>query len=174
MMRDEKNQEYRLVIKNTIEFDTAILKRYVNFMNNPDERTAVDQFGKGDKYFGVSTLMSTLPGLPMFGHGQLEGFTEKYGMEFRRAYWDEQVDDHLIERHEREIFPLLRRRYLFAEVSNFLLYDFYTPEGYVNEDVYAYSNQAGDERSLVLYHNRFANVRLGAYFDRFPRQDGRR
>ena len=159
MMRDEKNQEYRLVIKNTIEFDTEILKRYVNFMNNPDERTAVDQFGKGDKYFGVSTLMSTLPGLPMFGHGQLEGFTEKYGMEFRRAYWDEQVDDHLLERHEREIFPLLRRRYLFAEVSNFLLYDFYTPEGYVNEDVYAYSNQSGSERSLVLYHNRFANVR---------------
>ena len=30
-----------------------ILKRFVNFMNNPDEETAVDQFGKGDKYFGV-------------------------------------------------------------------------------------------------------------------------
>ena len=26
-------------------------------MNNPDERTAVDQFGKGDKYFGICTLM---------------------------------------------------------------------------------------------------------------------
>ena len=31
-------------------------------MNNPDERTAVDQFGKGDKYFGVCTLMVTMPG----------------------------------------------------------------------------------------------------------------
>jgi hypothetical protein len=89
MLRDEKNAEYRLVIKNTLEFDTEILKRYVNFMNNPDERTAVDQFGKGDKYFGVCVLMSTMPGLPMFGHGQIEGFTEKYGMEYRRAYWDE-------------------------------------------------------------------------------------
>ena len=38
MLRDEKNQDIRLVIKNTIEFDPEILKRYVNFMNNPDER----------------------------------------------------------------------------------------------------------------------------------------
>ena len=143
MMRDEKNQEYRLVIKNTLEFDPEILKRYVNFMNNPDERTAVDQFGKGDKYFGVATMMATMPGLPMFGHGQIEGYAEKYGMEFRRAYWDERPDRHLVERHEREIFPLLRKRYLFAGVENFLLYDFYTPEGGVNEDVFAYSNRVG-------------------------------
>ena len=159
MLRDEKNAEYRLVIKNTIEFDTEILKRYVNFMNNPDERTAVDQFGKGDKYFGICTMMATLPGLPMFGHGQIEGFTEKYGMEYRKAYWDEPVDGWLVERHEQEIFPLLRRRRVFAEVENFLLYDFYAPEGYVNEDVYAYSNRSGEERSLVLYHNRYQTAR---------------
>ena len=113
-------------------------------MNNPDEETAVDQFGKDDKYFGVCTLMVTMPGLPMFGHGQVEGFAEKYGMEYRRAYWDEQPDLDLVRRHEREIFPLMRRRYLFAEVENFLLYDFFTPEGRVNEDVFAYSNSSGD------------------------------
>jgi glycosidase len=155
MLRDEKNADYRLAIKNTIEFEPEILKRYVNFMNNPDERTAVDQFGKGDKYIGICTMMSTLPGLPMFGHGQIEGFTEKYGMEYRKAYWDEPIDNWLVERHEREIYPLLRRRRIFAEVENFLLYDFYTPEGYVNEDVFAYSNRSGEERSLVIYHNRF-------------------
>ena len=171
MLRDEKNQEYRLAIKNTLEFDPEILKRYVNFMNNPDERTAVDQFGKGDKYFGICTMMSTMPGLPMFGHGQVEGYTEKYGMEFRRAYWDERPDSYLVERHEREIFPLLRRRYLFAEVQNFLLYDFYSNEGYVNEDVFAYSNRAGDQPSLVLYHNKFASARgwiraSAAYLDK--------
>jgi glycosidase len=159
MLRDEDNAKYRSVIKNTLEFDPEILKRYVNFMNNPDERTAVDQFGKGDKYFGICTLMATMPGLPMFGHGQIEGFTEKYGMEYRRAYWDEQPDGHLVERHEREIFPLLRRRYLFAEVENFALYDLFTPEGHVNEDVFAYSNRAGDERGLVVYHNKYAEAR---------------
>ncbi|MGD8997018.1 MAG: alpha-amylase family glycosyl hydrolase, partial [Anaerolineae bacterium] len=159
MLRDEDNAKYRSVIKNTLEFDPRIMKRYVNFMNNPDERTAVDQFGKGDKYFGICTLLATMPGLPMFGHGQIEGYTEKYGMEYRRAYWDEEPDPHLVTRHEWEIFPLLHRRYLFAGVENFLLYDFFAPEGHVNEDVFAYSNRAAGERALVVYHNRYAEAR---------------
>ncbi|HET9222427.1 MAG TPA: alpha-amylase, partial [Roseiflexaceae bacterium] len=158
LLRDEENAKYRSLMKNTLEFDPEILKRYVNFMNNPDERTAVDQFGKGDKYFGVCTLMATLPGLPMFGHGQVEGFTEKYGMEYQRAYWEEAPDEWLIARHEREIFPLLHRRYLFAEVNDFLLYDFFMADGNVNEDVFAYSNRFGDERVLVVYHNRYADI----------------
>ena len=158
MLRDEKNAEYRLVMKNTLEFDPEILKRYVNFMNNPDEKTAVEQFGKGDKYFGVATLLSTLPGLPMFGHGQVEGFGEKYGMEYRRAYHDESPDQWLVDRHEREIFPLLHRRRLFAEVRDFLLYDLVAPEGHVNEDLFAYSNRAGDERALIVYNNRYGEA----------------
>jgi glycosidase len=159
MLRDEDNAKYRLTIKNTIEFDPEILRRYVNFMNNPDERTAVDQFGKDEKYFGVATLLVTMPGLPMFGHGQVEGFTEKYGMEYRRAYWDETPDGHLMYRHERELFPLMHKRYLFTGVESFLLYDFYTTDGEVCEDVFAFSNRAGDERALVVYHNRSASVR---------------
>ena len=159
MLRDEENSGYRSVIKNTLEFDPEILRRFVNFMNNPDERTAIDQFGKDDKYFGVCTIMATMPGLPMFGHGQVEGYSEKYGMEYRRAYWNEEPDPYLIERHEREIFPLLRKRHLFSGVENFLLYDFFGPDGSVNEDVFAYSNRAGDERSLAIYHNRYATAR---------------
>ncbi len=159
MLRDEKNDEYRQVIKNTIEFDPEILKRYVNFMNNPDERTAVDQFGKGDKYFGIALMMATMPGLPMFGHGQVEGYTEKYGMEYRRAYWDETPDVHLVERHEHELAPLLHKRYLFAHVDDFLLYDFYSTHGTVDENVFAYSNSAADQHVLVIYHNKFSDTR---------------
>lgn len=159
MLKREENANYRSVIKNTLEFNPEVLKRFVNFMNNPDEETAVVQFGKGDKYFGVCTLMATLPGLPMFGHGQVEGFSEKYGMEYRRAYWNEQPDADLVSRHEREICPLLHRRRLFAEVEHFLLYDFFTPEGHVNEDVFAYSNRAGNERALIVYHNKYATAR---------------
>ena len=165
MLKNEDNARYRLSIKNTLEFDPEILKRFVNFMNNPDEETAVEQFGKGDKYFGVCTLMVTLPGLPMIGHGQVEGYHEKYGMEYRRAYKNEQPDKDLIQRHEREIFPLMKRRHIFAGVQNFLLYDFYTSEGGVNEDVFAYTNCAGDssegsgERGLVVYNNKFAEAR---------------
>ncbi|MDL2334577.1 MAG: alpha-amylase family glycosyl hydrolase [Chloroflexota bacterium] len=159
MLRDEKNAEYRTVIKNTLEFDPQILKRYVNFMNNPDERTAVDQFGDGDKYFGVATLMATMPGLPMFGHGQVEGYTERYGMEYRRAYFDESPNEGLVARHERDIFPLLHQRWLFAEVDDFSLYDFMTTDGELNEDVFAFSNTRGGERSLIVYHNKYAETR---------------
>jgi len=62
--------------QNTLEFDPDIMKRYVNFMSNPDERTAIDQFARR-QVLRVAAMMATLPGLPMFGHGQIEGFTEK-------------------------------------------------------------------------------------------------
>ena len=158
MMRDEENAKYRSVIKNTLEFDPDIMKRYVNFMSNPDERTAIDQFGKGDKCFGVAAVMATLPGLPMFGHGQIEGFTEKYGMEYQWPRYEENADHWLVERHEREIAPLLHRRWLFAESSNFLLYDFFEASGSVNENVFAYSNRKGGERALVVYNNRYGTA----------------
>ncbi|MEJ2190383.1 MAG: alpha-amylase, partial [Acidobacteriota bacterium] len=159
MLRDERNAEYRKLIRSTLEFDPQILKRYVNFMSNPDERTAVDQFGDGDKYFGVATLLATLPGLPMFGHGQIEGLAEKYGMEFRRPRWHEASNEDLVRRHEHQIFPLLRRRSIFAEVENFLLYDFVTGDGSVDENVFAFSNLEEGQRSLVVYHNRFGDTR---------------
>jgi glycosidase len=158
MLRDEDGAGYRKVIRETIEFDPEILKRYVNFMSNPDEKTAVEQFGKGDKYFGVATVLATLPGLPMLGHGQVQGFGEKYGMEFRRATLDERPDADLVTRHEREIFPLLHRRAWFAEAHDFLLYDFVTDGGAVDEHVLAYSNGGGPERSVVVFHDRFAST----------------
>ena len=129
MLRDENGEGYRKLIRETLEFDPEILKRYVNFMSNPDEKTALEQFGKGDKYFGVASVMATLPGLPMLGHGQVQGFGEKYGMEFRRATLDEHPDPWLAERHERELFPILHRRAWFAEAHDFLLYDFVTDDG---------------------------------------------
>ena len=157
MLRDEDGAGYRKVIKETIEFDPEILKRYVNFMSNPDEKTAIEQFGKGDKYFGVATVLATLPGLPMLGHGQVQGFGEKYGMEFRRAMLDERPDPWLVERHEREIFPLLHRRAWFAEADDFLLYDLRDRRRRAWTRTSSPIRTArGRERSLVLYHTRFA------------------
>jgi len=158
MLRDEENAKYRSYLKKTIEFDPDILKRYVNFMSNPDERTAIDQFGTGDKYFGVATMLATLPGLPMFGHGQIEGFTERYGMEFKQARMDESANEGLIARHQRDIAPLLKRRWLFAESAHFVLYDFWTGHGTVDENVFAYSNRVGDQRALILYNNSYGTT----------------
>ncbi|HWQ46165.1 MAG TPA: alpha-amylase family glycosyl hydrolase [Longilinea sp.] len=158
MLRNEENAGYRQLIKNTLEFEPEILKRYVNFMNNPDERTAVEQFGKGDKYFGICILMATMPGLPMFGHGQVEGYAEKYGMEFYKAYWDEEIDQSLVERHQREVFPLLHRRALFAGIENFHMYDLFSGHGSVDENVFVYSNRMGEQNTLVVFNNKFSST----------------
>ncbi|MDD3051109.1 MAG: alpha-amylase family glycosyl hydrolase [Candidatus Cloacimonetes bacterium] len=159
MLKDEENAKYRESIFNILEFNPQILKRFVNFMSNPDEETAVIQFGKDDKYFGVAIVMVTMPGLPMFAHGQIEGYVEKYGMEYAKSKWHEQPDEYFIERHKKEIFPILRKRKLFAEVDNFLLYDFITDFGYINENVFAYSNRYQNESALVLFHNKYDSVR---------------
>ena len=158
MLRDEANDRYRLLMKKALETEPEVLKRFVNFMNNPDEKTAIEQFGDGDKYLGICTLMVTLPGLPMFGHGQIEGYREKYGMEFAAPRWEEWPNEGLVAAHERFIFPLLHRRSLFAGIEHFALYDFFTPQGTVNEDVFAFSNRQGQERGLVVYHNRYAET----------------
>jgi hypothetical protein len=158
MLMKEENAKYRDLISNTLEFEPEILKRYVNFMSNPDEETAIKQFGVDDKYFGVCILMVTLPGLPMFAHGQIEGYTEKYGMEYQRAYYHEVPNQWLVDRHQREIFPLMKKRYLFSQVVNFWLFDFIEINGGVNENVFAYTNSIYGEKSLVLYNNKFGNA----------------
>lgn len=163
MMMKEENAKYRDLITNTLEFEPEILKRYVNFMSNPDEETAIHQFGTDNKYFGVAALMVTLPGLPMFGHGQIEGFIEKYGMEYQRAYYNEEPKQWLIERHEREIFPLMRKRYLFSQVTNFWFYDFKSEWGNINENVFAYTNSEYGEKVLVFYNNRYESAKGKIY-----------
>jgi glycosidase len=158
MLRDEENAKYRSYLKKTVEFDPDILKRYVNFMSNPDERTAIDQFGSGDKYFGVSVLLATLPGLPMFGHGQVEGFTERYGMDFKQARLDETPNQDLIARHQQLIAPLLKNRQLFAESTYFVMYDFWNGHGAVDENVFAFSNRHHGERGVILYNNSYQST----------------
>ncbi len=158
MLRDEENAKFRDLIIKTLSYDPQILKRYVNYMNNPDEDTAISQYGSGGKYFGVCVLMATLPGLPMIGHGQIEGFSEKYGMEYQRAYYNEEPNYELIKRHQLEIFPLLHKRFIFAEVENFFFFDFTDGDGFTNQNVFAYTNRFGSDSALVVYHNKWGDV----------------
>ncbi len=163
MMKNQDNKKYRDSVKSTLLFDPEILKRYVNFMNNPDEETAIAQFGDSDKYFGVCTVLATMPGLPMFGHGQIEGFHEKYGMEYQRAYWDEKPNQGLIDEHKRRIFPLLRMRNLFSGCQNFQFFDV-IKDNQVQESIYAYTNGDDNQKTLVLYNNQFEHAE-GRIFD---------
>ncbi len=158
MLKMEDNAGYRQSIKNTLEYDPRILERYVNFLNNPDEDPAIIQFGKEDKYFAITTLMITMPGTPLFGHGQIEGFTEKYGMEFSKSKMAEKADPLLVDRHHKEVFPLLQKRRLFSESKNFLLFDFIDESGIVNENVFAYFNSRGRDRVLIFINNSYDTV----------------
>ena len=157
MLKMEENAKYRQTIKNVLEFNPEILKRFVNFMNNPDERTAIEQFGKEGKYVGAAVLLVTMPGLPMIGHGQIEGFHEKYGMEYKRSYWNEPVDEHLVDVHRQSIFPLMRKRHLFSGSEDFILYDFFAGSN-VDENVFAYSNRTDGERGVILFNNCYGST----------------
>jgi len=42
---------------------------------------------------------------------------------------------------------------VFAESANFALFDFWREDGTVDENVFAWSNRAGDHSALVVYHN---------------------
>ncbi len=178
MLKAEDNANFRTTIKNVLEFDPEVLKRFVNFMNNPDEKTAIEQFGDGDKYMGCCLLMCTLPGLPMLGHGQIEGFREKYGMEYARPRMDEAPNPWLVARHEREIFPLLSLRHTFSGSRDFRLFDFVRDDGTVNEDVIAYSNRDPQRgrAALTLFNNRYSEttgaVRMSSAFKPATNKDG--
>lgn len=156
MLRDEDGPGYRKVIRDTLAFDPGVLGRFVNFLTNPDEASALEQFGGSVKYFGAAMVLATMPGLPMLGHGQLEGLGERYGMEFRRALQDEVPDLALVAEHERLIVPLLRERRRFAGSADFRLYDLVADDGTIDEHAWAYSNGRGDDRSLIVYHGRLA------------------
>src|SRR5699024_3800485 len=77
---------------------------------------------------------------------------------YKRPRYEEESDPWLVERHQRDIFPLLHRREQFAQVDEFRFYDFVREDGTVNEDVIAYSNRAGSAASLGAYHNRDAQT----------------
>lgn len=76
-------------------------------------------------------------------------------MEYKQSYYKENADEHLVWRHTKELFPLMKMRYLFNQVENFELYDFLDKHGDVNNSVYAFSNKSGNDSALVLYNNSY-------------------
>lgn len=176
MLRNEANKEYRDGIKETLAFDPEIMQRYVNFLNNPDEDAAIEGFGDGDKYFGCATLLSTLPGLPMFGHGQLEGFREKYGMEFSSPKWDETPNYAFLDAHKTLIFPLLKKRRCFSGTKAFELFDLVNEHGGIEENVYAYANGMGPDKVFVFYNNSYskANGRVTMSVSKNTKENGKK
>lgn len=156
-LRDEDNKTYQSILKNALASNPLLLGKFVNFLSNPDERTALDQFGKGDKYFAACTLLITMPGIPMFNHGQIEGFSERYGMDFLLPLLHEKEDADLLRLHERWIFPLLRMRPCFSDAASFCLFDVVGQAQRSLPHIYAYLNHYHDRYFLVLVNNSSRN-----------------
>ena len=180
MLREERNEPFRRSLENILAFEPRLLERFVCFLTSPDEASAAAQLGKGDKYFALCVLLATLPGVPLFGHGQVDGLLEQYGMDYRHAHYLEAPDPLFVARHEREIAPLLKLRHLFGDAETFHLVDVHLgDQGPVSSDIFAFAvhrpAQADDPpdaptRALILVHNRRAVVR-GTLRRTVPRRD---
>jgi len=153
LLRDEENEKFKQFIKDIIVIDPLFLERLVNYQSTPDEESAINQFGNKEKYFSICTLLATMPGLPMFGHGQFEGYKERYGMDFLQPHLKETPDEDLITGHKEFIQPLLENRSKYSCSKNFKLHDYHYPNGKINNNVIAYSNQNENYHSLVIYNN---------------------
>ncbi len=158
LMRERENPRFQALLADTLEHDPELARRSLNFMTTPDEAPAAHGFGRDDRYFGTTALMATLPGPPLFGHGQFDGLTEQYGMDSLRQQLDETPDPAVAERHRREVAPLLRERARFADVSRLERLEFVGPGDHVWQDVYAFASGASSELRLVLFNNSAADV----------------
>jgi hypothetical protein len=157
MLRDGRTARLRRLVADTLALDRRMLGRFVNYLSNPDEAPAIAQFGCGDRYFGACRLLAAMPGLPLFAHGQWEGLEEKYGMEFRRARTDDQANREVVERHDRDVAPLLARRARFSGVEDFRLLELVGRDGATVEPVLAFANRGpagrGDAEGVLVALN---------------------
>ena len=149
MLRDEDNAGYRKVIRDTLEFDPAILGRYVNFLTNPDEETgdrAVRDrrqvLRRGDAARDAAGPADDRPRPDRGLHREVRDGVPA-GAPRRAAERGRSRPT-----STRQIVPLLRERRRFAGSADFRLYDVVGDGGGVVEDVFAYSNGRGGDRSL--------------------------
>jgi len=153
MMAQEKNSEFRDFLHKMVSLQPDALEHLVNYQTTPDEESAIELFGETEKYFGVCTLLCTLPGLPMFGHGQLEGYREKYGMDYLLPNLQETPNNSLIEKHMQWISPILKYRNLFSSSNNFKMHDMVDQNGNIIEDMIIFTNSHSGKNGLVVFNN---------------------
>jgi hypothetical protein len=153
LLRDEKNKKFKQFIKDVCGWDPYFLEHLVNYQSTPDEEPASNQFGVKEKYLGVCTLLATFPGLPMFGHGQIEGYRERYGMDFLQPRSQETPSDEMITNHQLKIKPLLDIRYKYSGSKNFRLHDYFQAGESIIDDVIVFSNKKDTYSSLIIYNN---------------------
>src|SRR5690606_31642166 len=155
LLADGRDGDLKGLLQDVSARDPEVLQRYVNYLTTPDEDSARHTFGAGDRYFGVAALLCTLPGLPLFGHGQAEGLTEDYGMEFAAPRTGERPDEPFRERHRRVLAPLLRLRERFASARGLTFLRAVDASGRELERVHAHGFAPGEGwgATLVVFNH---------------------
>ena len=119
------------------------LEGRVRFLTNPDLPPAAELFGTEARYLAACTLLVTLPGLPLWGHGQWEGRREAFAMDAAAPLLDEGPNDDVAATHRRVIAPLLKERALYSRALSLRLFETVEP-------VLAFVNGTDDARRLVM------------------------
>ena len=75
-------------------------------------------------------------------------------MEYDRPQDNEIIDEEFLNRHNYEIFPLMKIRKLFSGVKNFEYFSSILKNGKFERNVFAYTNKYGRNKALVIYNNK--------------------
>ena len=165
-VRDDAHGEHRIWLHDVLGREPQLLARLCLFLSNPDEVSVAVAFGTGARYLAAATLQATLPGLPLLAHGQVDGLSEQYGMEFQRPHLIDRPNPRTVAMHQKWIAPLLRLRALFGQAEGFRLFEF--KSGAHGQDcVYAYTQRRGGLRALILV-NASPEPRRGRIFRAVP------
>ena len=157
-LRNGENSKLRSYFIEILGSDRKMLDSFVNYLTTPDEGPSAVTFGKGKRYFGACGFMAALPGLPLIGHGQFEGYSEQYGMDFARPLQDEKPDTQFLNDHKRLITPLLDVRFRFSDSKNLKMYDFVDSSSKLDENVFIFFNKVNSLRSMIVFNNQDKEV----------------
>lgn len=152
LLREEKNEKLSEIIQENVNTDTTLMGKYVNYLSNPDEDPAISSFGVDRKYMGSVMLLATFPGAPLFNHGQIDGFKEKYAMDLLHPQLRETANEELRKWFKSSVTPLLETN-LFTSSVNFRWYIVRNSQGQKNSDVFVYSNKDDTEVFLCMFNN---------------------
>ena len=153
-LRTGKNTELQTWLRETVHEKELDPPRFVHFLSAPGRRPATVEFGKGDRYFAACTLLAAWPGTPLFNHGQAEGLLEKFDAYSAEPTYAESTDRVFLDRHRREIRPLLEKRRFFNNMAQFQVVDFLvSTEGDPIKDVFAFTNRNTKEAVLVIVNH---------------------
>jgi glycosidase len=123
-----------------LKADVSYQERLLRFIENHDEERAASVFPK-DRLMASAILFSTLPGMKLYHHGQLEGRKTKVPLQLRRAKREEP---------DQEMFSFYKRLLELTSVRVFFSGRWELLEVPSDSDIISYVWSIEDEMIVVV------------------------